>query len=95
MIVPPSLIRTLGKQIWCFRQQCLSKFMSTAAAKQAGSADGRKETDMPVVTIEPAPGLRLDKKEKMVEKITVAIDVPMRSETPRSSTRRTRRKTSQ
>jgi hypothetical protein len=30
--------------------------------------------NMPVVTIEAPPRLRLDKKEKMVEKITVAID---------------------
>ena len=29
---------------------------------------------MPVVTIEAPPGLRLDKKKKMVEKITAAID---------------------
>jgi hypothetical protein len=29
---------------------------------------------MPVVTIEAPPGLRLDKKEKMAEKKTVAID---------------------
>ena len=29
---------------------------------------------MPVVTIEAPPGLRLDKKKMMVEKITAAID---------------------
>ena len=29
---------------------------------------------MPVVTIEVPPGLRLDKKKMMVEKITAAID---------------------
>jgi len=29
---------------------------------------------MPVVTIEAPPGLRLDKKKKMVEKITAAVD---------------------
>jgi phenylpyruvate tautomerase PptA (4-oxalocrotonate tautomerase family) len=29
---------------------------------------------MPVVTIEAPPGLRLEKKKKMVEKITAAID---------------------
>ena len=30
--------------------------------------------NMPVVTIEAPPGLGLDKKKKMVEKITAAID---------------------
>jgi len=29
---------------------------------------------MPVVTIEAPPGLRLEKKKKMIEKITAAID---------------------
>ena len=29
---------------------------------------------MPVVTIEAPPGLRLERKKKMIEKITVAID---------------------
>ena len=48
--------------------------MNTAVAKQAGIADGGKEIDMPVVTIEAPPGLRLDKKKRMVEKITAAID---------------------
>jgi len=34
----------------------------------------RRESNMPVVTIEAPPGLRLDKKKMMVKKITAAID---------------------
>jgi phenylpyruvate tautomerase PptA (4-oxalocrotonate tautomerase family) len=44
---------------------------SVKSVKNLRNEGSRK---MPVVTIEASPGLRLDKKKKMLEKITAAID---------------------